>query len=509
MAPADASGVAGSARPLRFADARRTAYIVTRGESVSAARLDLIDPGATIVVKEAARLVPDAAVLYAAELDWFMLQTELLATFAGERWCGRIDYVPKHLRGRADARDVCAAFLRGQRVSALRGIFQDGLCRTPGAIHLGAGAGRNSGLQAIGLAWQWGARRIVLVGFDLAGGHFSPDIRRIGATPDYNAFRESIGHLAQDLVADGVDVINASPSEIPFCRPAALGALEVPSARVAAAPPPRPARVAVPPGQAPICYASQKRLSQQILAKVAGGMGWPLLAGGRHQPQRGACFYGVTADTLELVRAAWRCGQPWWYVDHAYFGRGEYYRVTRNALQHSGTGASDGRRLRRLSIEIQPWRSGGRHILVCPQSERWHEWLMDGDTPQAWAERVTAELRKHTDRPIVVRYKPQIGLPVPDAVVEAKRQLDEAFEDCHAVVVHQSGVGIQAAIAGVPVFALGAGAVSPMACDDLAQIEQPLRPDGREAWAAVLADNQWTLAEMADGTMRRMLDGHR
>lgn len=257
-----------------------------------------------------------------------------------------------------------------------------------------------------------------------------------------------------------------------------------------------------PPGDGPICYLSARKVNAQIVMRdVSAGTGWPIHMGGRYWPHRPACFYGVNADTLHQLQQAQRSRQPWYYIDHAYFGRGDYYRVTKNAVQHSGTGDSTGERWQRLGIEIQPWRTGGTHILVCPQSKWWHEWFM-GDTPEAWADRIVAELRQYTDRPIVVRHKPVIATGViGGAVAEAKRQLDEALTDCWAVVVHQSGVGIQAALAGVPVFATGAGAVSPMALSDLSQIESPIRPEGRHEWASVLADNQWSQAEIRGGAL--------
>ncbi len=255
---------------------------------------------------------------------------------------------------------------------------------------------------------------------------------------------------------------------------------------------------------APVCYASSlKRRSREILMQVAQGNGWALQTCAAHDRRRLAVFYGVTGDTLATLRTAQGSGGQWLYIDHAYFGRGEFYRATLNAVQHSGLGDSDSTRWKQLGLDIAPWRSGGRHILVCPQSELWHQWFM-GDTPQAWADRVTQTLAQYTDRPVVVRFKPDIARErVADAVAEAQRQLMEALDDCHAVVVHQSGVGVQAALAGVPVFALGPGAVSPMACADLSRIEEPLRPDDRLRWASVLADHQWTLAEINGGAFRR------
>lgn len=41
---------------------------------------------------------------------------------------------------------------------------------------------------------------------------------------------------------------------------------------------------------------------------------------------------------------------------------------------------------------------------------------------------------------------------------------------------------------------------------DLTRIETPRYPRDRRRWAAVLADNQWTFAEMAEGAAWRKLN---
>lgn len=260
-----------------------------------------------------------------------------------------------------------------------------------------------------------------------------------------------------------------------------------------------------------VFYASPfKQKSRKMAQMMAAGMGWPVSMGLPFDASRAACFYGVTGDTLGLFRAALQSRQPYFYVDHAYFGRGTYYRMTCNAVQHSGLGETDGARWRAQGIDIQPWRRDGRHILVCPQSEAWHAWMMpDSAAPGDWANDVCEQLRLHTDRPIIVRHKPQHArFANPDALVQSAESLAEALRDAWAVVVHQSGVGVHAAIAGVPVFSLGDCAVNPVACRDLALIESPryVDDDERLRWLGVLADNQWTREEIQNGTLRKIFN---
>lgn len=87
-----------------------------------------------------------------------------------------------------------------------------GLCLRPGRIHTGL----NSGYQAIGLAFMWGAARIVLLGYDMQRGprgesHHHGDHE--GGLPNLGTMHEwtrLMVQLAIDLRAQGVEVINAT-----------------------------------------------------------------------------------------------------------------------------------------------------------------------------------------------------------------------------------------------------------------------------------------------------------
>jgi hypothetical protein len=197
-----------------------------------------------------------------------------------------------------------------------------------------------------------------------------------------------------------------------------------------------------------------------------------------------------------VLRKAWDEGREWYYGDHAYMKRREFYRITRNAFQYQGRDFSTGERFRAFGREIQPWRRQGHHILVCPQSEAHgrnhgfdvHEWLRD----------VHATLAQHTGRPIVVRWKKQNG--------PHGRPIARDLANAWAVVVHSSAAAIDALIAGVPVFVLAPFACTArMGLSDLSKIDAPFYPDDREPFLHALADHQWTLREIFEGLAWRTL----
>lgn len=76
--------------------------------------------------------------------------------------------------------------------------------------------GNNSGYQAVNLAYLLGAKRICLLGYDMQAtygrSHWHGDHRKL-ANPmagSYKIWREKFARLYQDLVAEGVDVVNYS-----------------------------------------------------------------------------------------------------------------------------------------------------------------------------------------------------------------------------------------------------------------------------------------------------------
>jgi hypothetical protein len=195
-----------------------------------------------------------------------------------------------------------------------------------------------------------------------------------------------------------------------------------------------------------------------------------------------------------LLQQARAQGRDWYYGDHGYFQRGRYYRCTRGAYMHDGRGQSDGRRLRAHGVRVQPWRRGGGHVLVCPPGEVFCG--LHGMDAESWLGGTLNKLAAHTDRPVQVRAKSEAR----------HRPLSVDLRDCWALVTFMSNTAVEAVLAGVPVFCTGQCTGLTMGRGDLSKIEEPAKPEGRRQWAAVLADQQWTLEEMSRGMLWRDMD---
>ena len=166
---------------------------------------------------------------------------------------------------------------------------------------------------------------------------------------------------------------------------------------------------------------------------------------------------------------------------------------------------------RDLGVSLRPYRDQGHHVLVLLQ--RNGGWSMGSLDVQDWANRVIEQLRRHTNRPIVVRAHPgdkaaqQYLSPGQCRIrwdkslrLSTQRDLLADLKNCWAVVNHNSSPVVAAAIEGYPVFVTdpNRSQAREIANTDLSQIENPNLPD-RQAWVERLAMSHWKFDELRSG----------
>ena len=150
-------------------------------------------------------------------------------------------------------------------------------------------------------------------------------------------------------------------------------------------------------------------------------------------------------------------------------------------------------------------------------------WSMNELDPIEWFKDVYKKLRPLTKRKFIVR-------PHPNHVAAMEKRLDEfpkdgveviigqkffkgdekkyyrfnyqdALNNCHAVITHNSTACIDSCIRGIPTFVTSDLALAwPVANKDLSKIENPEYPD-RDQWVYDLGYKQWTEKEVRDGTV--------
>ncbi len=169
---------------------------------------------------------------------------------------------------------------------------------------------------------------------------------------------------------------------------------------------------------------------------------------------------------------------------------------------------------RSLNISLKDYRTKGHHILLCLQ--RNGGWSMGGVDVIDWAAATIKELRKYTDREIIIRAHPgdkgsvnylnhknlirKIGLLKGVRLSKPSATLFDDLHKCHAVVNYNSSPTVGAAIEGYPVFITDPekSQCRDIANLDLSKIENPDLPD-RQTWIERISMFHWSFAETRNG----------
>jgi hypothetical protein len=173
-----------------------TVVCIGSGESLTQADVDYCAGRARVlVVNDNYKLAPWADWLYAADADWWFSQPVPMK-FSGEKWTCNEQVSRKLGVHLIEAREGC------------------GLSRDPSFVYWGGmyPVGGNSGAQAVGLAYRFRAKRIILLGYDMRGTHwFGPHATmRNSGEPQYMHWRDSFAVLAAELAQADVELLNCS-----------------------------------------------------------------------------------------------------------------------------------------------------------------------------------------------------------------------------------------------------------------------------------------------------------
>ena len=162
-----------------------------------------------------------------------------------------------------------------------------------------------------------------------------------------------------------------------------------------------------------------------------------------------------------------------------------------------------------ISMKLDQVKDG--YILVCMQRDG--GFSMKTLSPVAWLENKITEIRKHTNRPIVIRPHPGKFDMIDFAKFQSKAyvkwgvtvihpeqsKLIDNLRSAHSAVFFNSSASVAAALEGVPVFVDDPSAVTwSVAHHNVSEIESP-RIFDRSQWIRDLAAAHWSDADGASG----------
>lgn len=171
----------------------KTFALIGGGPSLTQADVDLLRNRCFVIaINDAYRLAPWADVLYAADQKWWTWHNGVPG-FTGPKYSIDGGYNPVTQPG----------------VQVLRNTGFDGLELDPSGLRTGF----NSGYQALNLAVHFGAKRILLLGYDMSVN--GRQTHWFGHHPDlepspYDKMRAAFDTLVQPLAELGVEVLNCS-----------------------------------------------------------------------------------------------------------------------------------------------------------------------------------------------------------------------------------------------------------------------------------------------------------
>lgn len=210
--------------------------------------------------------------------------------------------------------------------------------------------------------------------------------------------------------------------------------------------------------------------------------------------------------------------QPVVIIEVGNLKRGLTWRISLNNINKLGifsnTTDLDQNRPDKLGIKLSPTiKNRQPDILIAAQHEHSLQW--NGQPKMVkWLNEKITEIRRYTNRNIVVRPHPRSPLNgiVPGARVWQPVKILNSYDDFdidynyHCVVNYNSGPAVQAAIRGVPVIC-DASSLAADLTGAVENIENILLPP-RDDWFLNLCHTEWLVDEIAKGIPLKRLEAN-
>ncbi len=230
-------------------------------------------------------------------------------------------------------------------------------------------------------------------------------------------------------------------------------------------------------------------------------------------------FWGLGSNNLQEIAQVKEKGEEWWMVDVGYITDQitryptpsidkydtTYFRIVKGGLHMTMGDPRDGARYTKLlqqgiDAEFKGWNTGEcKHILLAPSSPTGLGY-MHNLSQEDWIKQSTSDIKCYTDRTIIMRNKPRPnnewwGTDIKDDL-----------KDCHALVTNMSLSAVDAVLNKVPVVTHQNNVCYYVSgrLEDINERRMPARED-MTMWLRSVANNQFTLQEIEDGTAYKVL----
>jgi len=192
--------------------------------------------------------------------------------------------------------------------------------------------------------------------------------------------------------------------------------------------------------------------------------------------------------------------------------RGKTWKVGLNGINRDayfGPSGNNDTRCNTLGLKLKPWRTDGKHILICGQHDKSLQWHGMHSMSQ-WVMNTINSLQTHYDYPIMFRPHPRCRLDAieqqyknvyrqdPIKIIGTYDDFDMNFNNIKFTVSWNSNPGIHSIIQGVPAFVGPSSLAWDVGCPHLLMVDNPHMPD-RQQWLNDYAHTEWTVEEISQG----------
>lgn len=224
-------------------------------------------------------------------------------------------------------------------------------------------------------------------------------------------------------------------------------------------------------------------------------------------------WHGRMANNQAVWSHYRAAGKPVIIIDVGALYRGETWKIAVNSITANGYYGHqenlDWNRPKKLGISQAINVGRNPRIVIAAQHARSQQ-VVGLASMEGWIVQQVEQLRKVTDRPIVVRPHPRsplnagglVYLPQ-DVVVEQPVKIANTYDsynlafDCYALVNYNSGPGIQAALAGTRPLVDQTSLAWPVSID-IQDIDRPYDID-RDQWLVEICHTEYTVEEISQG----------
>jgi len=169
------------------------------------------------------------------------------------------------------------------------------------------------------------------------------------------------------------------------------------------------------------------------------------------------------------------------------------------------------KRWSKFNIELKPWKQTGNIIVICGQHDNSEQW---NGLPKMskWIENQILEIRKFSDKPILVRPHPRniinfnekkfsdvrVKIPQRDWSTYDDTDFKKTLTSTWAVVNHSSNPAMESIFNGIPVFVSESSLCYDVGNSSLTEIIKPRMPN-RHSWVEKLSYTEWSISEIREG----------